>query len=290
MAENLDKNILSTVCYYDALGYPMTVFEIWKYLIETRSDKEGKDDSIGLEYIISRLDKDSLKRFISQKRGFYFIKGKDFLVNQRIKRDKISNQKIRKIRKITYLLRFLPFIRAIIVTGRLAMKNARGSSDWDVLIVLEKDRIWTGRTIITFFTHLLGKRRHGNKTKDRICLNYFVTTDSLEIKNKDLFSANEYFFCVPIFSTKKYFEKFQIRNKWIKKYKPNYFLSNVKNLKEVKDTKISEFLRSVLETIFSWNILESYLEKIEKKKINKNPKTRKEEGLIGGIIFQLLDS
>ncbi len=281
MSDNLDKNILSTICYYDALDYPMTLFEVWKYLTDIKNGDDDIDgESIGLKDVFERLESDNLKRFIYRKKGMYFLKRRDELVDQRIARDKISVSKIKRSRRVVWILRFVPFVRMILVTGRLAMKNAEFSSDWDLLVVLEGRRIWIGRTLVTFLAHFIGKRRHRNKTKDRVCLNYFITTESLEIRNKDLFSANEYFFCIPVFDSKNYFEKFQLKNSWIKEYKPNYYLTALDNMKSVHETYFSKSLRKLGEKIFDWNILENYLRKIESKKIEKNPKTQKEDSLI----------
>ena len=212
MADNLDKKILSTVCYYDVFDYPLTSFEIYKHIVEIKSDNERREDeSISIADVWERMRESGLGRFIERKNGMYFLRGREDLVGQRIERDKISVAKIKKLRKVVYFLRLVPFVRMIAVTGRLAMKNAKMDSDWDVLVAVKGGRIWMGRTLITLVCHCLGKRRHHNKTKDRVCLNYFITADSLEIRNKDLFSANEYFFCIPIFDAGKYFKKFQLR-------------------------------------------------------------------------------
>lgn len=281
MADNLDKNILSTICYYDALDYPMTALEVWKYLTDVKNgDDDINGEEIGLRDVLEKLESDNLKRFIHRKRGMYFLKRRESLVEQRIERDKISVSKIKRLRRVVWFLRFSPFVRMVLVTGRLAMKNAQYSSDWDLLVVLKGGRIWTGRTFVTVLAHIIGKRRHHDKTKDRVCLNYFVTTDSLEIRNKDLFSANEYFFCIPIFDSKNYFEKFQLKNSWIKEYKPNYYLSSLNNLKAIRETFFSKFFRELEERIFNWDALENFLKKIESKKIEKNPKTQEEESLI----------
>lgn len=281
MTEKLDKNILSTVCYFDVLGYPMTAFEIWKHLIEIKGgDEDFGEEEMKLKNVLERLNSDILRRFIHCKDGFYFLKNQETLIERRIKRDKISVLKIKRFRYVVWLMRFIPFVRMVAITGRMAMKNAKIGSDWDVLVVLKGGRIWIGRTMITIFSHIIGKRRHHDKIRDRVCLNYFITTDSLEIRNKDLFSANEYFFCIPVFETKKVFNKFQLKNYWIRKYKPNYYLAGSENLKSVEETFFSEKIRGFWEKVFDWDVLENYLKKIETKKINNNPKTKKEESLI----------
>lgn len=277
----MEKNILSTICYYDTLNYPLTIFEIWKNLLNL--GKEGASPESAdcqIREILQILKGKGLEDFIESKNGFYFLKGREKLVDQRIARNKISILKLKRMKRVASFLRIAPFVRMILVTGRLAMKNARPHSDWDVLVVLRSGRIWIGRTFITFLTHLLGKRRHHKKIKDRVCLNYFITTDSLEIRNKDLFSANEYFFTFPLFETKNYFQKFRLRNLWIRKYKPNYYGSGQRHALCLTDNRSTWLFRTMGENILDHDFLERWLEKLELEKIKKNPKSAGSAGLI----------
>jgi hypothetical protein len=313
MLSPLSNNILSTLCYYDCLNYPLTAFEIWKYLIKNqksippRRDKNQKylneNESCPLADVIGELESKELKCFIEEYRSFYFIKGRKVLVGKRINKNKISVSKIKKLQRIIRILKFVPFVRLVAATGTLSMKNAGRGSDWDLLIAFKKGRIWTGRALVTIVIHLIGKRRHGRKVNDRVCLNYFITTESLEIKIKDLFSANEYYFLFPLFDSGIYphtiykcdskllrkfsvgngvgvYQKFQLRNSWIRDFKPNYQLSEAISPKTFRDTKISRLVRNIGEKILSFELLENYLRKLEKFKIERNPKTRKKGGLI----------
>lgn len=274
MENSLSKNILATVAYYDALDYPLTSFEIWKYLMRIDYYEENKfSQSVIFNEVLKELEKENLRKFIEESNGFYFLKGRSELVKKRIDGNKISVSKIKKLRKIIKALRFVPYVRMIGLTGRLAMKSAEAKSDWDLLVVLKSGKIWTGRTLVTLIAHILGKRRHGKKITDRVCLNYFLTDSSLEIATKDLFSASEYFFISPLFDCGGYFKKFQLKNRWISKIKPNFQMAEVGDLRTIKDSWASRFLRQIGENIFSWHILESWLEKMEKKKILENPKT-----------------
>ncbi|GBE16915.1 hypothetical protein BMS3Abin15_00739 [bacterium BMS3Abin15] len=279
MSRALIDNILATVVYYDVLDYPPTSFEVWKYLIN--SDQEIIIDSQGysLEETIAGLSEEEIEKFVEEHKGFYFLKGREGLVEKRISNSKIAVMKIKRLRWVVWFLRFIPFVRMIGITGRLAMKNTDIKSDWDLLIILEEGKIWTGRTLVTIVTHLLGKRRYGNKIKDRVCLNYFITSKSLEIATKDMFSAHEYFFMLPLFDTGTY-KKFQLKNKWIKKFKPNYDLIEIDNLRILENTRLTKIIRKVGEVVFSPKILESWLSKWQKKKIMQNPKTRQ----IGSLV------
>ncbi|MCK9378941.1 MAG: hypothetical protein M0P97_02240, partial [Candidatus Moranbacteria bacterium] len=291
MKNQVSRNILATLCYYDCLNYPLTSFEIWKYLIHADYCNIGDDasDSISLAEIVEQAEDEELRRVVDLDRGFYFLKGRKGLVDRRLRGNKTAILKTKKMRKFIWFLRFVPFVRMIGVTGRLAMKTAQSKSDWDLLVVLRSGRIWTGRTFFTIASHLMGKRRYGKKIKDRLCLNYFITEKTLEITNKDLFSANEYFFMFPVFDSGSIFEKFQSENSWIKRFHPNYYLARAENYMIIKDGWLSSRVRWVLEKAFNWNWLEEFLEKIEKKKIMNNPKTREKGSLIeasgGALIF-----
>lgn len=280
MNDNLKKSILNTICYYDILNYPLTLFEIWKHLLAIEELKREDLLKITLEDIFDALEEKDLRILIDSENGLYFLKGRDKLVRDRIVRNKISTLKIRRMRKTVGWLVISPFVRMILITGKLAMKNAHPKSDWDVLVVLKENRIWIGRTFITLWAHLLGKRRHHDKIRNRICFNYFITTNSLEIRNKDFYSANEYFFCFPLYDGRNYFKRFQIKNQWIKNYKPNYYLSFKKEVTSVGDSFWRRFIRVLLENMLDYDFLERYLEKIETKKIKENPKTKEDSGLI----------
>lgn len=283
MLNDQEKILISTVAYYNELDYPLTAFEIWKYL--TVFEKNQENQSLGIEKIVSILEDNKIKEFIQESKGFYFMKGRSELIETRLKKNKISSLKIRKLRKIVYFLRLVPFVRMVAITGRLAMKSAERESDWDLFIILKKGKIWTGRTLVTIFLHLIGKRRYGKKIKDRACLNYFVSDESLkiDIENRplevNLFSASEYSFSIPLFGFKKY-HKFQIKNSWIKDFKPNYSLTEVKDLKMISDNHFSKLIRKCGEKMLRLDFIENLLRKVEKEKIAKNPKTHKQGSII----------
>lgn len=279
MSEKLNKNILATIVYYNGLNYPLTAFEVWKNLIRTDYYDNNQPMQIKLAEIIKQLRDDNLKTYIDNQNGFYFLKGQRHLVEKRIKNNKISVGKINKLVSIAKWLRFIPFIKMIGMTGALSMKNANVKSDLDIFLVFKNGKIWTGRTLATLFLHIIGKRRHHKKIIDRVCLNFFVTDDSLEVITKDLFSASEYMFLFPLYGRETY-ERFQIKNQWIKSMKPNYALCEVPPLKTLEDSYVSKIIRITGEVILSANWIENWLRGIEKKRIMQNPKTHQEGSMV----------
>lgn len=285
MLNNGEKQIIATIAYYDELDYPLTAFEVWKHLTVINGQEADKREGISFADVFNSLEKNELRSYLENFHGFYFLKGRRGLAEKRLKKNKTASLKIKKLRKIVWLIRFIPFVRMIGITGRLAMKNTGKESDWDLFVILKKGKIWTGRTLLTVGIHLIGKRRHGNKIKDRICLNYFITEESLKINvferpfEINLFSAGEYSFMVPLFGFKT-FRKFQIRNPWIRDFKPNYELSEARGARMVSDDHFSKAFRKFGEKLLSFGFIENLLRKLEMEKIARNPKTH----LPGSII------
>jgi hypothetical protein len=282
MDNDLSKNILSTIAYYDVLDYPLTSFEIWKYLINSQDTRNSDQDmeenkTNSLTEIIKELETEEIKKHISEFRGFYFLKGRENLVTERIESNKISENKLKKARKIIFWLRFIPFVKMIAVAGRVGMKNAKSGSDIDLLIIFKHGKIFTGRFLSTALIHFSGQRRYRNKINNRICFNHFLS-DKLEISIRDLYSSHNYVFVLPLYGG-EVLQDFLEKNQWIKNYRPNFTFSE-NNLKVVEDSQISKSIRKLLEKIFASAWIEKKLKDWQIKKIIENPLTQKTGGVI----------
>jgi len=283
MNNDLTKDILSTVIYYDILGYPMTAFEVWKYLGVFKKDGQKQEEKISLVEVTEELEKnEALKRRIESHQGFYFLRGRQKLVEERLRKNKISAKKMKILKRVVFWLRFLPYVRMIGVTGTVAMKNADKKSDLDLLIVLAHGRLFIGRTILTAFVHLIGKRRYSWKITDRICLNCFLTGLSLESRLKDAFSASEYFFIRPIFGQKTFLE-FQGENGWIREFKSNFRPTESWGMETFSEKGFSAKVRRGFEKIFNgrvFELVEEALSKWQTARIAKDPRTAEKGSII----------
>lgn len=268
---SLQRAILETVAYADALDRPLTPFEIWKYLL----DSGGESDRVRVSFaeVLETLDSSFLRKRLSSVDGFVFLRGRDALLLKRLRREKFSDRQLLRARRVARILRYLPFVRMVAITGSLAAKSSDRESDWDFFIVLSAGHIWTGRAVVASALHLLGLRRHGEHVAHRACLNYWITDDALEISEHDLFGSGEYSLLVPLFGEET-FRKFEETNAaWIGLFRPSFERSRIQHLFSVPDTKISRTIRIFLERVFSLEILERKLKSIQRSKILANPKT-----------------
>lgn len=276
MQNKIAKNIFATLCYYDVMDYPLTIFEIWKYafIVNCEDRQEG---GYSLREIMECIESVELKNKIDFFSGYYFLFGRKKLVLQRIERNKIAERKYKRVRYAVKFLRFMPFVQGIFVTGRVAMKNAESGSDLDLLVVLKKGHIFTGRLGVTGIMQFLGLRRHKNKIASRICLNHFVS-DEFNLGVKDIFSRNEYAFMSVVFKP-EIFLKFYQKNSWISNGRTNYQVEKV-NVKVVEDWFISKISRIFFEWCLDFLAVEKFLQKIQTRKIIQNNLTKKPGALI----------
>ena len=278
MSYQLGKNITATVTYYDVMDFPLTAFEIWKHLIEHDRDR-ALSEPVPFGEVWGVLHSEQLAGKVQEQNGLYFLPGREELPASRIGREKLSVKKLKRMRRLVKILAYVPYLRMVGATGSLSMKHGVRGSDWDMFVVLRSGKIWIGRTILTLFLHIIGKRRHGRKISNRACLNYFVTDDHLEIETKDLYSAHEYRFLIPLLSL-PLFQIFELKNRWIQDYKPNFTTTLLPNLWLVPESVRVKQFRRAFESFLDHIDLEGWLGSWQKKKIERNPKTHLEGSLI----------
>ena len=265
----LSRDIVETVAYYDAMDFPLTGFEIWKYLMATGERQE----QVSLGAVLAALETEEIKKRLGSDRGWYAVRGREDLFEKRWIHERRSEIKMKHIQKLAKVLRWVPFVRMVALTGSVAMKNAKRGSDWDMLIVLRAGHIWMGRVLVTGVLHLIGKRRWGKHHRDRACLNFWITSESLEISLKDWFSSHEYSTMVPLYGTREY-RRFRMANRWIIRFRPQYRPTRLISQWCVVDRWYIRVIRDIGEIVLGDRWLEKKLGEMQKKKIEANPKTK----------------
>jgi predicted nucleotidyltransferase len=290
----LEKSILATITYYDAMDYPLTGFEIFKYLInpshivavsDIKQDTEIEPvKEIKFVEILKILNDNNFRNKIEEKNGFYYLKGRKENYQIRNERQKISDEMWKKTKKTIKWLQMIPYIKMVLVNGSMAMYNAKKESDIDLMIVTKNKRIWTTRFLTTLFFQIIGKRRHGEKIKNRFCLNHYITNDFLKSNLLNLYVAHLYAHLVPVLEIEEgIYNRFQFENRWIGNYLCFYNIDKLDNQKKIKNNSVMKFTRNCQEIIlntFLGNILEIVLGFFQKRHIKNHPLINQKEGRI----------
>ena len=208
------------------------------------------------------------------------------IVQERLDRKKIWDEKWKKSKKIFWIMQIIPFTKLVMGSGSFSLGNTRKDSDVDLMIVAKWGRIWTVRTFFTLLTSILRVRRYKDRTEDMICLNHYITDKSLRIPFESLYTAQLYYHILSIYDSKedrKMFRKFQEENQWMKKYLENYEFSQLEGLRSMKRNRILSFISKSFEFILSGKIgdyFEKIMSKIQSNRIKKDPLNLKKGGRI----------
>lgn len=303
----LEKSIFATLIYYDCFDWPLTSFETWQRLIQSllQRQQNNKLDTkysilntrYALHDIVFQLEHSSyLKGYIAGRNGFWFLKGREALVAKRIEAIKESEEKLKKLFRYRWMFLGTAFLDGAFISGSVAGGWTRKGSDIDVLVVAKKGRIWTCRLFLTLWTSALGVRRKGVNIANQICLNHYITDESLAIPFQSLYNAHTYINLIPLVNRSKVFEKFFQKNIWIGNYICTTF--NVVQSDEYSykfptkrflewwmeiDRGVDEFVLSG----FLGDMFERIARRIQLYFIAKNPLTGKPGGRIQAGDFQL---
>lgn len=204
---DLGLAILKTLAYADIFNYPLTVQEIHRYLVGVRA---------ALSAVESILASPGLSNSIALTGKYYFLPGRQEIVQTRLRRSKIA--RLLWPQALSYGLQIsgLPFVRMVAVTGALAVNNVEEGADVDYLVVTEPGRLWVSRALII----LLVRRAALNGLT--LCPNYLVTTRSMGFDEWNLYTAHELAQMVPISGFTLYRQMRRI-NSWTGSYLPNAY-------------------------------------------------------------------
>jgi hypothetical protein len=272
---DLEKKIISTLVYYNLLDRPLTELEIYKYLLGPSREVFFFD----FRQVLANL---VMGKNILAENGLYFLSGRSDLIKIREKRLKLAQLKWKKLGKIGRWLALVPFIRLVAVTGSLTAYNTRPGSDFDLLIVAKSGRLWLTRIFTTALLAMLGKRRHGQLTQDRICLNCYLSDESLEIKAeakpRDFHSAQEYGRLTPILEIEPgLYQKFIRANNWLGDFLEFYPWSNEQTAKKIKPAKFLSISRRLAEWLLKGKIgdwLENWFGRWQTRRIRQKNETQ----------------
>ncbi len=208
-ADLLNQNILKTLLYYDIFKHPLKKDEVFIFCQKNTVPKTE------IESAIDKFSENDECKF-SQKDGYIYVKPNFEYIDNRLVKEKYS-QKMWKITKyVVHIIKRFPFVRAIMVTGSLSKNSSSKESDLDFMVITKSNRLWIARTLLMLFKKifLLNSYKY-------FCINYFITEDSLEVEDKNIFTATEVATVKGVFN-RELIKIFLNANKWVNDFFPNY--------------------------------------------------------------------
>jgi hypothetical protein len=224
------RSVFHTLAYADVFDYPLTVYEVYRYLTSTKASLNDVARALADENIFSRVDE------------YFMLRGREEIVETRKRRTEIASRLWPKAARYGRIIASLPFVRMVAVTGSLAMNNMDEGKDIDYMIVTAPNYLWTCRALsllVARFAKLEGVN---------LCPNYLLTTNALELKERSLYVAHELAQMIPLSGMETYDEMCRL-NDWMADYLPNSLMAP-EMPQGVKLVQKRSVIQKVLEILF----------------------------------------
>lgn len=240
----IQKAIIKTVAYFDMFDYPLTDFEVWKFLhanAETHCNASLREIKNVLKGVLSgSTASKAVEPLIETKNGFYFLKGRENIIRIRLERYNFMDRKMKHALRVAKIYRLIPWVKMIAVANVIGAHNLKDESDIDFFIISEKGRVWLTRFFTAGFAKVLGLRPSERNARDKICLNFYVSEEAMDLekfmlnntvgteyysvpkKNNDIYFIYWLANLIPIYEKDEMYKKFIQANGWLKNYLPNW--------------------------------------------------------------------
>lgn len=178
--QTISERAIRVIVFFDLFDFPLTVLEV----------KREIGDQISFRALRSLLLDD--KR-LGEKRGFFFLAGRDQLVAIRQKRHNYAKRKQKIAQRFSQVFAWLPWIRYVALANVIGHNNLRDSSDIDLFIITSPGRLWLSRLYCTGLAKILRMRPTRQTKRDRLCLSFYISSDQLDIRSLYLAGGDPYF-------------------------------------------------------------------------------------------------
>lgn len=219
----LSEPILRVLIYYDLFLYPLTSHEVFLF-IET-ADVMPEEIEECLAALREQGTVDCCKGY------WYLTERSEQIVERRLHMEKEGKRMWAIARRIGSLMKMAPFVRGVFISGQLSRYIADQASDIDYFIVTEPGRLWIVRTLFVLCrrTLLLNSRKY-------FCTNYYVTSDNLEIRERNVYAACETTALKPLWNSGM-FRRIVAANRWVALFYPNFSFSKIERRPGVRERR-----------------------------------------------------
>lgn len=212
----LEQSILRTVCWFSLFDYPLSLFEVWKWLLEP-------DRPYDLAQVARVLEQSPwLQERLDFSEGFYLLKQASTSNACAVRRERFldASRKFDRLRRACAYFSLLPGVRSVAAVNTLAWWHTTQTSDIDLFIVTRPGSIWSSRFFLVVPFALLGQRpTHDDSRADPFCFSFFVTQDHLQLESLKVASKDHYLAfwlksMVPMIDKDQQTETVDKLNKW----------------------------------------------------------------------------
>lgn len=214
LKDRASKAVIDTLKYKAIFNYPTTYFELWHYLLSK--------EKISVESFNETLQRLVKTGKIRKQKSFYYLTEID-LGKSKENRERAEEYRLKAF-SISNILKKIPWIDMIALTGSVAANNAASSSDIDMFFIVKPRRLWITRMFCVYILKILGVYWRKDKPEGKICPNIYVSNTNLSWDKRNIYIANEIAMIYPLYSRNNSYFRFISENSWIETFLPNILI------------------------------------------------------------------
>ncbi len=234
--------------FYEIMNYPVPKnTELFFQYSDTENTNANK--------ILKKIDNDEIWNLFS-----------------RYQKSKYMDEYIEEIKRLKTTFQSIPFVEQIFLCNSISFNALDKNSDIDLFIITEPGRIRTVKFRSMLLFTLKWAKRFWKKIRKKICLSFFITSDSqnlypISLSSLDIYLAYRIAHLVLIYQPDgKENNSFFESNKWVKGILPNYQEKQTISL-WIEPFKWNTKFKNIMESLWNWllwNIFEWIVKHIQK--------------------------
>lgn len=256
----MKNSIVNTLQYFDIFLFPLKADELRKWLHTSTVTDSSLEEQLA-ELATSQT---------IQYDGEYIALGNlEQKRKNRLEKEKNAAQLYAKVNRYARIIAAFPFVKAVFISGSLSKGCLAKDGDIDYFVITERNKLWLSRLLLGIFKKifLLNSRKY-------FCLNYFIDEDSMEIRDKNMFTATEIKSLQPVYNLELANEFFALNDQWANNFLPNferYTLFAQVKVNEKRKARVESILKALIPS--SWNKAAMHVFNLHKKikYVNVNP-------------------
>lgn len=270
MDKALEQSIIKTLAYFDYFSHPLTKEELFRFL--------WQPPNFSYDKFLAELDSYN-GEVIDSKYGYYFLSGREQTVAIRQQKTVDNDFKHKITKQAAKKIRWVPFVRAMLVCNNTSFEMADRSSDIDVVIIVKQGRMWVARLLVTLWLSLFGLRRNKKKTINKICLSFYASDNSLNLAKLVITEPDVGFMYwvvqfVAVYDPDNLQTEILRQNQWIKEYLPNALVASAMGERfKVEDSRWSKLGRNFWQRAWGGaygQLVERQAKVMQKAKMRRN--------------------
>jgi len=224
-------DVLKTLIYFHNFDYPLTLNQLHNF-----SHFSKIEISNALKELINR-------KIVFQFDNYFTLQTQINIINNRLESEKRAKKMLKWAFRIGYFIRLFPYVRGVFLSGSISKNQFKKTDDIDYFIITSPNRLWIARTFLIAF-----KKVFLLNSKKYFCVNYFKSSNALEIEEKNRFTATELATLIPVYDV-ELLRKMKDINSWVKDYFPN-FSTNTYKQNLIKNGFVKRIIERLLQGKF----------------------------------------